>query len=87
LEVAIEDKKRYLDGWAYFLFRNKPGEPHSQVRTAVRTCERWDCFDCDAVHGAVDNGVTQYYSVDGRSCEAVGEGCPDEMTGTTRASG
>jgi len=39
-EVAIEDRKQYPDGWAYLLFRNKFGEPHSQVRTAVRTCER-----------------------------------------------
>lgn len=63
LEIAIKDSKKYPDGWAYFMFHDKPGTPAGKVRAAEREFERKDCFDCHAEHGAVDNVFTQFYSV------------------------
>ncbi|MGD9854449.1 MAG: cytochrome P460 family protein [Planctomycetaceae bacterium] len=63
LEIAIKDTQKYPDGWAYFMFHDKPGDPHPQVRTAAPAFERAACYDCHAEHGAVDNVFTQFYSV------------------------
>ncbi len=63
LEIAIKDSKKYPDGWAYFMFHDKPGKAAPQVRAAEQAFERKDCFDCHAEHGAVDNVFTQFYSV------------------------
>lgn len=63
LEIAIKDSKRYPDGWAYFMFHDKPAGTEPPVRTAERAFARKDCFDCHAEHGEVDNVFTQFYSV------------------------
>lgn len=64
LEVAIKDSKRYPDGWAYFLFHDKPEQQqnpdHKETATAF---PKHECFDCHAAHGADDNVFTQFYSV------------------------
>lgn len=63
LEIAVKDTKRYPDGWAYFMFYDKPGESSPQEQTSEQAFERKECFDCHAEHGAVDNVFTQFYSV------------------------
>lgn len=69
LEIAIKDAKRFPDGWAYFMFHDKPSQPSqpskpvTPARTAEQAFERKDCFDCHAEHGAEDNVFTQFYSV------------------------
>lgn len=62
LEIAIKDSKKYPDGWAYFMFHDKPGKSPTG-RSAERAFERKDCFDCHAEHAAKDNVFTQFYSV------------------------
>lgn len=56
LEIAIKDSKRFADGWAYFIIKDKLGNPASAF-------DRKDCFDCHAEHAATDNVFTQFYSV------------------------
>lgn len=63
LEIAVKDTQRYPEGWAYFMFHDKPAEARPPVRTAERAFARKDCFDCHAEHGEVDNVFTQFYSV------------------------
>jgi hypothetical protein len=57
LEVAVKDTKRFPDGWAYFMFRDRSG------REAETPFARKDCYNCHSEHGATDNVFTQYYSV------------------------
>lgn len=63
LEIAIKDSKKYPDGWAYFMFHDKPGKAAPQLRTGEKAFDRKDCFDCHAEHAAEDNVFTQFYSV------------------------
>lgn len=63
LEVAVKDSKRFPDGWAYYMFRDRPGRQTNDAREAQTPFARKDCYDCHAEHGAVDNVFTQYYSV------------------------
>lgn len=63
LEIAIKDSKKYPEGWAYFMFHDKPGKSNPAVRTAEQAFDRKDCFDCHAEHAAKDNVFTQFYSV------------------------
>lgn len=63
LEIAVKDSKRYPEGWGYFMFHDKPGQPAHNKRTAEPAFKQQDCFDCHAEHGAVDNVFTQFYSV------------------------
>ncbi len=63
LEIAVKDTKKYPDGWAYFMFHDKPSESNPKEHTAEQAFERKDCYDCHAEHGAVDNVFTQFYSV------------------------
>ena len=62
LEIAVKDKKKYVDGWGYFMFHDQPGNA-STVRSSAKAFAQKDCFDCHAEHGAVDNVFTQFYSV------------------------
>ena len=62
LEVAVKDKKRYAEGWGYFMFHDQPGKA-TDVRSTAKVFAQKDCFDCHAEHGDVDNVFTQFYSV------------------------
>ena len=63
LEIAVKDSTKYPEGWAYFMFHDRPGKGTARVRDAESAFERKDCFDCHAEHAAVDNVFTQFYSV------------------------
>ena len=62
LEIAVKDKRKYPEGWGYFMFHDRPGNA-ADVRSAAKVFAQKDCFDCHAEHGAVDNVFTQFYSV------------------------
>jgi hypothetical protein len=56
LEVAVKDRSRFEDGWAYFDFANG-------ARATARPFPRASCFECHQKHGAADNVFTQFYPV------------------------
>ena len=62
MEVSIKDSKRFPEGWGYYMFHDKPGEP-KKARDAEKPFARKDCYDCHAEHAANDLVFTQYYSV------------------------
>jgi cytochrome P460 len=56
LEVAVKDRERFPDGWAYFSF----GDGSRRTATAF---PRTDCFDCHRQHAKSDNVFVQFYPV------------------------
>ncbi len=52
----------FPDGWAYFMFHDKPSEVKRR-RDAEQPFVRKECFDCHAEHAQTDMVFTQYYSV------------------------
>jgi len=66
LEISVKDRKRFDEGWGYFIFHDAPGKAPNKspnVRSAAKAFAQKDCFDCHAEHGEVDNVFTQFYSV------------------------
>lgn len=56
LEVAVKDRERFPDGWAYFSF----GDGSRRTAPAF---PRTDCFDCHRQHAQSDNVFVQFYPV------------------------
>jgi hypothetical protein len=56
LEVAVKDRERFPDGWAYFSF----GDGSRRSATAFA---RTDCFNCHRQHAKSDNVFVQFYPV------------------------
>jgi hypothetical protein len=56
LEVAVKDRERFPDGWAYFGF----GDGSRRTATAFA---RTDCFNCHRQHAKSDNVFVQFYPV------------------------
>ena len=79
LEIAIKDTKKYPDGWAYFLFHDKPdtSSPHQATaehafaeRMLRLPCRTWIHRQClHAVLFRADRGPR----------ETAGEGCSGKM--------
>jgi hypothetical protein len=59
LSVAVKDKGRFPDGWAYFSFADGPGK----LKTRAQPARTAACYDCHRQKGAQDNVFTQYYPV------------------------
>lgn len=62
LEVSVKDSRRFPDGWAYFMYHDRPGEQRKD-RDAEQPIAKKECYNCHAEHGAADHVFTQYYSV------------------------
>jgi hypothetical protein len=56
LEVAVKDRERFPDGWAYFSFGDGS-------RPTAPAFARTDCFDCHRQHALSDNVFVQFYPV------------------------
>lgn len=56
LEVAVKDRERFPDGWAYFSFGDGS-------RPTAPAFPRTDCFDCHREHALSDNVFVQFYPV------------------------
>jgi hypothetical protein len=59
LIVAVKDRERFADGWAYFRFTDKPGKLLDKAKPFAKAA----CFDCHQQKGAEDNVFTQFYPV------------------------
>lgn len=56
LEVAVKDRERFPEGWAYFSF----GDGSRRTATAF---PRTDCFNCHRQNAKTDNVFVQFYPV------------------------
>ena len=56
IEVAVKDRERFPEGWAYFSFGD--GTKRSAAAFA-----RTSCFDCHRQHAKADNVFVQFYPV------------------------
>jgi hypothetical protein len=56
IEVAVKDREKFEEGWAYFDFANGR-------RKQARAFPKNSCFSCHQQHGADDNVFTQFYPV------------------------
>jgi hypothetical protein len=74
VEVALKDREKFEEGWAYFDFANGRKKTSSAFPKA-------SCFNCHKEHGADDNVFTQFYPVL-REARKIGRllNEPDPMT-------
>lgn len=56
-EIALKDRERFEEGWAYFSFSGIGGS----FRKTARAHAPADCFSCHAAHAADDNVFVQFY--------------------------
>jgi hypothetical protein len=56
LEVAVKDRQRFPEGWAYFSFGDGS-------RKTAKAFSKTDCFQCHRQHAASDNVFVQFYPV------------------------
>ena len=56
VEVALKDKEKFDEGWAYFDFANGS-------KKTSKAFPKASCFSCHKEHGADDNVFTQFYPV------------------------
>ena len=63
MSVAVEDRARYDEGWAYISFRDPAGD----LKPAAAAFPKETCFNCHAEHAATDNVFTQLYPILQRS--------------------
>lgn len=54
VEVALKDRERFPEGWAYFDFSR---------RDTAKAFPKKSCFECHNQHGAEDNVFVQFYPV------------------------
>jgi hypothetical protein len=60
VEMAVKDKTRVPEGWAYYAF----GSPTSGgVRATAAPNPKTSCFDCHSQRAARDNVFTQFYGL------------------------
>jgi hypothetical protein len=59
VEMAVKDKSRVPEGWAYYGF----GSPSSGLRATAKPNPKASCFDCHSQHAARDNVFTQFYGL------------------------
>lgn len=58
VEVALKDKEKFPDGWAYFNFSTRAG-----LKETAKAFPKAMCYDCHNQHGADDNVFVQFYPV------------------------
>jgi len=56
VEVALKDRSKFEEGWAYFDFANG-------AKKSSTAFPKTACFSCHQEHGADDNVFTQFYPV------------------------
>jgi hypothetical protein len=56
VEMAVKDRNRVPDGWAYYNFGGMGG-----IRTIAQPMPKASCFNCHAEHAARDNVFLQFY--------------------------
>ena len=59
MAVAVKDRERYDEGWAYLSY----GDPAGGLKPAAAALPKETCFNCHAEHGATDNVFTQFYPI------------------------
>jgi hypothetical protein len=60
VEMAVKDKARVPEGWAYYAF----GSPmNGDLRATASPNPKASCFDCHSQHAARDNVFTQFYGL------------------------
>ena len=59
MAVAVKDRERYDEGWAYLSYR----DPAGGLKPAAGAFPKETCFNCHAEHGATDNVFTQFYPI------------------------
>jgi hypothetical protein len=59
ISVAVKDRERFEDEWAYFHFNDKPGKPADKTQPLPKAA----CYDCHRKKAAQDNVFTQFYPV------------------------
>jgi hypothetical protein len=58
LEVAVKDRSRFKEEWAYFDFSGG-----ATAKKSAKPFPKKKCFDCHAEHAADDNVFVQFYPV------------------------
>jgi len=61
VEMAVKDKARAPEGWAYYGFGSPTGS--GGIRESAAPQPKASCFDCHAQHAARDNVFTQFYGL------------------------
>ena len=56
VEVALKDRSKFEEGWAYFDFANGR-------KKSATAFPKASCFNCHQQHAAIDNVFTQFYPV------------------------
>jgi hypothetical protein len=56
IEVALKDREKFEEGWAYFDFGNAS-------KSSAKAFPKASCFDCHKQHAEDDNVFTQFYPV------------------------
>ena len=77
VEMAVKDKNRTPEGWAYYNFGGMDG-----IRSAVQPMSKASCFNCHAEHAAKDNVFLQFYPL---LAEAAGISLPRPVAAAARA--
>jgi YHS domain-containing protein len=68
VEMAVKDKARTPEGWAYYNFGGMDG-----LRSAVQPMRKESCYNCHVQHAARDNVFLQFYPM---LAEAAGIALP-----------
>ena len=61
VEMAVKDKARTPEGWAYYGFGSPMG--NGGLRESAAPQPKASCFDCHVQHAARDNVFTQFYGL------------------------
>jgi len=60
VEMAVKDKARVPEGWAYYAFGSAM---NGGVRASAAPNPKASCFDCHSQHAARDNVFSQFYGL------------------------
>jgi YHS domain-containing protein len=75
--MAVKDKTRTPDGWAYYNFGGRDG-----LRSAVQPMRKESCYNCHVQHAARDNVFLQFYPM---LAEAAGITLPPAVAAAAAA--